>query len=168
MLHSATQLGVCLCFFSCNMCEIRSCHQASLSLLRGSSSRPVSVFDPPPTTDRGFCRYAKSVLTWRLLARNLSGKTADCLTRCRGSGCAKRGKKKKRHQYSHGRPRSTLSPRHAGEGCSWLTAVRAALVPASGCFAKTTLLAATAEPAEGLGIAPGGMNWVRRHETSCK
>lgn len=57
---------------------------------------------------------------------------------------------------------------HAGGGCSWLTAVRAALVLVSGYFAKTTLLASPAESRGGSWHCPRGMNWVRRHETSCK
>lgn len=58
--------------------------------------------------------------------------------------------------------------RHVGEGCSWLTAVRAALVSVSGYFAKTTLLAATAESRGRSWHCPRGMNWVRHHQTSCK
>lgn len=52
ILHSGRQQGVSP-IFPCNMCEIRSCHQAFLSAPRQlSSSSPVSVCDslPTPTT----------------------------------------------------------------------------------------------------------------------
>lgn len=52
ILHSSRQQGVSP-IFPCNMCEIRSCHQAFLSAPRQlSSSSPVSVSDslPTPTT----------------------------------------------------------------------------------------------------------------------